>query len=243
MSISLFEHLSNELFFEICEYFDGCEIYKLFSNLNNHFQELINSLLLLLKFDSHCLTSNGQIYKQLLLNNKHQIFSFYITQNEFFLSFSIDSSFKNLESLIIIGIPEKILYSLLANLSSLPRLFSLTIDTQYTLDDFSDVYRLAFTLPKLKYIKCTAGVYTLCDLLPMATDEQFSSIEYLSINHSCTFNELCTLISYLPELHRLTFLGPNDDDDDSSIEVIQSMELSNLTYLNIDIDKIPFDNL
>jgi hypothetical protein len=77
----------------------------------------------------------------------------------------------------------------------------------------------------------------------MATDEQFSSIEYLSINHSCTFNELCTLISYLPELRRLTFLGPNDDDDDSSIEVIQSMELSNLTYLNIDIDKIPFDNL
>ena len=67
------------------------------------------------------------------------------------------------------------------------------------------------------YIKCTAGVYTLCDLLPMATDEQFSSIEYLSINHSCTFNELCTLISYLPELRRLTFSGPNDDDDSSTI--------------------------
>ena len=133
----------------------------------NHFQQLINSSFLLLKFDYPISTSNDDLYKQLLLNNKHQIYSFYLTFslkiNHFFSLLSIDSSFDHLESLIIIGIPKYILLPLLINLSSLPRFVSLTIDAERTLYDFSDVYRLAFALPKLKYMKCLAEVYGICN--------------------------------------------------------------------------------
>ncbi|CAF3483928.1 unnamed protein product, partial [Adineta steineri] len=41
--VTLFENLSNELIIEIFEYFNGYEICKSFSNLNSHFQQLINS--------------------------------------------------------------------------------------------------------------------------------------------------------------------------------------------------------
>ncbi|CAF1396806.1 unnamed protein product [Rotaria sp. Silwood1] len=248
MSITLIENLPNELFFEIFEYLDGCEIYQAFSNLNYHFQQLINSLFLLLKFNFYRLTSDNvytNTYKQLLLNNKHQILSFHIIlpleKDDFLSSFSIDSSFDHLKSLIIIDISENVLLSLLANLYSLSRLFSLTIDTQHRINDLSDVYRLIFTLPKLKYIKCSSEIYVTCDLLPMATNEQFSNIEYFIIEHPFAFNELCTLISYVPQLHHLTFSGLTDEN--ININVIKSITLSNLTRLYIEIDEIPADKL
>ncbi|CAF0833965.1 unnamed protein product [Rotaria sordida] len=248
MSITLIENLSNEFFFEIFEYLDGCEIYQAFSNLNYHFQQLINSLFLLLKFNFYRLTSDNvytNTYKQLLFNNKHQILSFHITlpleKDDFLSSFSIDSSFDHLESLIIIDISENILLSLLANLYSLSRLFSLTIDTQHRINDLSDIYRLIFTLPKLKYIKCSSEIYVTCDLLSMATNEQFSNIEYFIIEHPFAFKELCTLISYVPQLRHLTFSGLTDED--INIKVIKSITLSNLTRLYIQIDEISADKL
>jgi hypothetical protein len=248
MSITLIENLPNEFFLEIFEYLDGCDIYQAFSNLNYHFQQLINSSFLLFKFNLHSLSSYDvytNTYKQLLLNNKHQILSFHITlslqKDDFLSSFSIDSSFDHLESLIIIDIRAIVLLRLLANLYSLPRLFSLTIDTQHTIGDFGDVYRLIFPLPKLKYIKCSSEIYTTCDLLPMATNEQFSNIKYFTIDHTLVLNELYNLISYVPQLRHLKFSGLTDDD--VNIEVIKSITLSNLTHLYINIDKISFDKL
>ncbi len=41
--IDLGENLSNELFYEIFDYLDGYDIYKSFSNLNSHFNNLLNS--------------------------------------------------------------------------------------------------------------------------------------------------------------------------------------------------------
>jgi hypothetical protein len=105
MSITTIENLSNEFFYEIFEYLDGCEIFQAFSNLNCRFQQLINSSSVLLKINFDCSTTNElrmNIYKQLLNENKHQILSFRmksLRQNsEFLSSFSIDSSFDRLES-------------------------------------------------------------------------------------------------------------------------------------------------
>ncbi|CAF4272690.1 unnamed protein product [Adineta steineri] len=36
-TITYIENLANELFHEIFDYFDGCELYNTFSNLNIHF--------------------------------------------------------------------------------------------------------------------------------------------------------------------------------------------------------------
>jgi hypothetical protein len=57
------------------------------------------------------------------------------------LSLNINSSFNHLESLVFHSIEPDILTSLLPKLVHFPRLFSLTIDTQRTLNDLTDVYR------------------------------------------------------------------------------------------------------
>ncbi|CAF0794451.1 unnamed protein product [Adineta steineri] len=194
--VILFENLSNELIIEIFEYFNGYEICKSFSNLNSHFQQLINSSFVLFKFYSNDFITDNQ----LLLNHKHQLIS--LQYDASFSSYSIDSSFNHLESLIINNISS---IKLLSNLSSLPRLYSLTIDTQSRFDDLTQLYQLVFTLPKLKYFKCISEIRTLCYLSSKINDKQLSNLEYLYCDHTCTINELSTIIPYLPKLRSLSF--------------------------------------
>ncbi|CAF5018528.1 unnamed protein product [Rotaria sp. Silwood1] len=172
-----------------------------------------------------------KIFEQLLLINKHQIYSLHlwILQNEhFFSSFPIDSSLDHLESLALTRIKLTTLSSLLSNLTYLPRLFSLTIDAWRTLKDLSDVYRLIFTLPKLKYIKCIAEDLKRSISLPFALKNQTSTIEHLVIDHSCTFKELSTILSYTPQLRHLYFSHLNDSYPIIQITILP-MILSNLS--------------
>ncbi|CAF5022691.1 unnamed protein product [Rotaria sp. Silwood1] len=117
--ITSIENLSTEIFYEIFDYLDGYEIYQAFSNLNHHFQQIINSSSLLLKFkiDSPSDQSFMNIYKQLTLINKRQILSFNIEltykSSELFTSYFIDSSLDHLESLVLIEFETTILISLL----------------------------------------------------------------------------------------------------------------------------------
>jgi len=77
ISITDFENLPQEFFYEIFDYLDGCDIYKAFSNLNHRFQQLLNSSSLLFKIKFHSLSNKlyKNFYKQILALNKHQIFS------------------------------------------------------------------------------------------------------------------------------------------------------------------------
>jgi hypothetical protein len=149
MSINSIENLSNEFFYEIFEYLDGCEIYYSFSNLNFRFQKLINSssLLLKLKFDdspSNKIFLNN--YQQIFLHNQNQIFSIHLWTlediNQIISSLIIDSSFNCLESLVFYSIEPTIFMSFLPKLTSLPRLFSLTIDSCTYQKDLGDIYQI-----------------------------------------------------------------------------------------------------
>ncbi|CAF3657542.1 unnamed protein product [Rotaria sp. Silwood1] len=217
MSKTSIESLSNELFNEIFDYLDGSDIYQAFSNLNHRFQYFLNSSSFPLKItvNSSSYKSYTNTHQQLLFNTKHRVISLHLIlplqNNEFFLSYSIDSSFNRLESLVLFKISPSILLLLLTNLTCLPRLFSLTIDTQRTFDDLTEVYRLIFVLPKLKYMKCSARGTVLSMSLPIAKKERLTNIEYLVINHSCTFNQVSTIISYTPELYHLNLMKSYDN--------------------------------
>jgi hypothetical protein len=101
--INLIENLSNEFFYEIFDYLNGYEIYQSFSNLNYRFQQLLNSSSLLFKIKLDHSTSEEIFMKQIILLNRHQIFSFHISLTlhikQWFSSFTFDSSFYRLESL------------------------------------------------------------------------------------------------------------------------------------------------
>ncbi|CAF2867417.1 unnamed protein product [Rotaria sp. Silwood2] len=106
--ITSIENLSNEFFYEIFDYLDGCEIYQTFSNLNHRFQQLLNSSSLRFKINFHHSTSIEIFmnnYKQIILLNKDQIFSIHLSlsthNNQIISSLNIDSSFNRLESRVL----------------------------------------------------------------------------------------------------------------------------------------------
>ncbi|CAF4202579.1 unnamed protein product, partial [Rotaria sordida] len=237
MPVTLIENLSNEFFYEIFDYLHGIDIYNSFSNLNYRFQQLLNSSSLLFKIKVHTQSneSSMNIYKQIILLNKHQIFSIdlYIPlQNKHFFSlFSIDSSLDHLESLTLSQLDSNVLSSVIFNLSSLPRLFSLTINKFNSSKDLTDTYRIVLALPVLKYYKFSAENLDLSISFPISNNKQFSTIKYLVIDHFCTASQLHAILSYTPQLERLNYMDLVGND--INIGIILPITLSNLTHVSI----------
>jgi len=73
----------------------------------------------------------------------------------------------------------------------------------------------------------------------MPTNKQLSTIEYLAIYHSCTFNELFTILPYTPQLRRLNLLDRIEIG--TSIRTLLPITLSNLTDISMDMDHVKFD--
>ncbi|CAF4019592.1 unnamed protein product [Rotaria sp. Silwood1] len=195
-SINSIEQLSNEMFYEIFDYLLCQDIYKAFSNLNNRFENLLfnSSYLLTIRFSSESESIFDDRYKHLINSNKYQIISLHSDNqsliNKFNILYTIDSSFNHLQSIILHEIATFQLMKLLFRLKSLPRLFSLTVFLDHCDDDLGDIYRVVFHISYLKYFKLNISDYQELNLnIPIATNEQFSSIEYLVIDHPCKVHE------------------------------------------------------
>ncbi|CAF1525585.1 unnamed protein product, partial [Rotaria sp. Silwood1] len=131
---------------------------------------------------------------------------------------------------------------MLNNLSSLPNLFSLTIETYSVKEQINDIYRLIFILPKLKYYRISSFNYYRSIILPIAINNQFSPIEHLVINHYCSLNELQSLISYTPQLRRLTL--HKTETNDLNVTILSStITLANLQSISLDLCQTTFNEL
>ncbi|CAF3939938.1 unnamed protein product [Rotaria sp. Silwood2] len=245
-SITCIESLPMEFFYEVFDYLDGYAIHKAFSNLNHRFQQILNSPSLLFKIKIHHLKykeGHRNSYKKFLCRNMHKIVSIKVCLSiqidTFFLWFTIKPSLSALESLRIYDIESIRLISLLINLASLPRLFSLNIKTSNTYENLHDIYRLLFTLPTLKWCRFIFHRKNSLFSLPMAINKQQSTIEYFSIHHRCTLNELYAIISYTPQLRRLNLC--HKFEIDSNIRTILPITLSNLTNVSIHMHHEKFD--
>ncbi|CAF3685603.1 unnamed protein product [Rotaria sp. Silwood1] len=249
--INCIENLSDELFYEIFDYLDGCDIYKAFLNLNFRLQHLITSSLFLLKIKFRPKTTLEllELCGNIIFPNRHRIISFHLENkllvNDFFIYFTIDSSFNCLRSIVLKDVETSRSSLFLFYLKSLPHLLSLTMYIDPQLDcDFYNIYRMIFSFPCLKYNKlslCSCSQYKYMNIIaPRAINEKFSTIEYLVIDHRCTFYELFTIIQHTPRLHHLTckklFKSSNQLGNQNHIR------LSNLTHINIDMYEILFDD-
>ena len=246
-SITTIEHFSNEFFDEVFDYLDGCEIYQAFVNLNHRFQQLLNSPSVLFKINlAHWLSKEIliDIYKQMIILNKHQILSINsstsLSMNRFCSSFSLDSSFNRLESLVLYETQSDKFLSLLNNLSCLPCLFSLTLKIFKGLTNLTDIYKITLKLPLLKYHNVlTQSTDLLVNSLPINIDQQFSFITHLIIENHCSFNNILTIISYTPQLYRLNYTNMNSND--KNIEINSPIKLSNLKSLFVRVYNTRFD--
>ncbi|CAF1191434.1 unnamed protein product [Rotaria sordida] len=183
-------------------------------------------------------------FKQVKLMNKYQILSLDLRSglyiDEFLSIFIIDSSFNYLESITLHFMEEYFLLLLLRRFICLPRLLSLNVHADETLTDLSDVYQLGFALPILKYFKIKSEDWIVS--LPFATtNQQFSTVKYLVIDHYCTFDQLATILSYTPELCHLYF--EHQPDRDSNVEIILPITLSNLTRISLKIIRSDYDEV
>jgi hypothetical protein len=176
--------------------------------------------------------------KKLIEFNRQQILSIHLwlpnQMDKFFSSFTIDSSFNHLESIILTQLNLHVLMSVLINLSSLPRLFCLNIEIfmdNVKHFNLTDIYRIIFTLPMLKCYEISVNYTSTSFSLPIATNKQFSPIEYLILDHYCTFEELYIITSYTPQLRRLYFM--HTDKIDLNIDIFVQVPLSNLTFISI----------
>jgi hypothetical protein len=73
----------------------------------------------------------------------------------------------------------------------------------------------------------------------LAINEQYSTIEYLIINLNCTFDELLSILRRTPRLRHLTCA--NLLDSDTNVDNKESIILSDLTYLCIDICQVSYE--
>ncbi|CAF0955420.1 unnamed protein product [Rotaria sordida] len=243
IEVTCIEYLSNEIFYEIFDYLDGCDIFDIFSKLNIRFKRLILYSSLPIKI--YRSISSNQIteyhYQKFIIPHRHRIISFHIHDESYMSSsFSlhmIDASFNRLESLVLYRIQYNILILFLPDLSTLPRLFSLKIDLYDGLRNFSELYGLIFRLPLLKYNKISAFRIFSPILQPYITDE-YSPIEHLVIDHECVIHELVTILSCTPRLSHLTCKCLNSN---SSIKREIPRNISNLRYLSINVCYLQFD--
>ncbi|CAF1157609.1 unnamed protein product [Adineta steineri] len=253
-SINYIEHMSNECFFEIFDYLDGYVIYEAFSNLNSRFQQLLHSSTLLYKIKLDISTPEGifeKNYSQIIGRHQPQILSIHLLmKNAMFPAtslFIVISQCMHLESLVLYNIRAHLLHSLLKNLTKLPCLFLLKVNTHnsFTLQEISDTYQFTFALPKLKYFEFDTDTYDTTNLilpLSIATHQQFSHITCFCIGQSCSYKELFPIISYTPELYRLK-LSYAVYDDEPDIENVLKISLKNLKYLSFERFEMEFNEL
>ncbi len=238
------EDLSNELFYEIFEYLNGCEIYNAFSNLNIRFQNLLtfSSQPLKIHVNSNSKSMIQHYSQQIIIPNKNRIISLRFSNMSIwkYLKLSpIDSSLNCLESIVLNGINSNGVFSCFHRLMSLPRLFSLTLQIDGDLPEVQAVYQFLYNLSVLKYCKISSKSVTKdrwsCS---SAKDRYINSIEHLVIDHDCTIDELFNILSYTP---RLCYLNCK------SVRILYPLRrnvlinLCNLRYISINNFDVDFD--
>jgi hypothetical protein len=234
--------LSNEIFYEIFEFLDFCDIYEGFFNLNHRFQSLLINLTLpiRIKLSSISKSTFEHYYTEIIIPYQDQIESLHLT-NPFiteilFSSNSIKLELVRLERLILDKITSDYLEELLNHLITFPCLSSLVIICGDFVSNSSNLYRQIFRLITLKYCNLSwksRGGSRL--LLPFASTE-LSPIEHLILKTECQVNDLNAILSYLPQLHRLSVscFASSTDRKMRSCSTISNC----LTHASLDLERV-----
>ena len=203
------EDLSNELFVEIFDYLDGCDILDAFSNLNYRLEMLLHHPTFLYRINRFSTRERTfQRYcKRYFLPYRHQILSIHLFDQVLIRSFltfcSLDRSFDHLQSLVLIAIQPEQLICLLNKSIDLPRLIRLNIRLIGTLGHLDRLYQLMFDVSTLKSLKVSIAMEDKQIKTPIETEISISGLEILNIDHDCSIDQFNRITSSTPQLRRL----------------------------------------
>ncbi|CAF0948624.1 unnamed protein product [Adineta ricciae] len=217
--ITHIEHLSNELFLEIFDYLEGCDIHHSFFHLNSRFQQLLTcpTLLYKIQLPTNIISNIELCYKTFVIPHQHHILSLRIenlTLINNFIKYCIpNSSFDSLQSITLGELLVERIPVILSFLKSLPNLLSLTIRCgRRWYIYFHDLYRTIFSLPRLRSYEISLCKYRwnydpdydTKISLSIVEDERVSTVEYLVIRYACSLDELISILRHTPRLRHLT---------------------------------------
>lgn len=202
-SITHFEDLSNELVYEIFECLDGYHLYEIFFDLNQRFRNLCfySSFPIHTNISSLSKSTFQNYYTRFIQPNNYRITSIHLSEPFTIEFFSSLTQYSQLQSLILPTIESQCLQNLLIGLTSLSNLSSLAISIDYS-SNKTEIYNLIFQLPVLKSCKISLTELHFV-FLPVSTNSS-SPIEYLNINGKFSHSQIHALLSYVPNLRRLS---------------------------------------
>ncbi|CAF1430766.1 unnamed protein product [Adineta ricciae] len=142
------------------------------------------------------------------------------------------------KTLILDNIDAKYIENILRDIASLSSLSSLVIITCDSVKDVNHDLLQIFRLRALKYCKLSlhSSFHHTSEDLPMATGD-FSRIEQLVIKHNISFNEMQRLLSYVPQLRRLSL---HNLSASGTKEWERPVSLINLTHLYAQLSCVKF---
>ena len=240
------EDLSNEIFYEIFDFLHHFHIYQAFYDLNTRFRDLLIHSHLPIKIDLLSLSeSTWKRYNTDIIEcNLHRISAFCISDSSMYdLALSPLCKilpFNRLECLILNNIESKCLENLLDHFSSLSSLSTLVITTTGYDSNKAKIYREIFRLRALKYCKLSLSTWRTSESLPISVDE-YSPIEHLTITNSVYLHELDGLLSYVPQVRRLSL---NLSTDNRRPRTQRCLDIcQHLTYISVRLGALIFDRL
>ena len=240
------EDLSNELIYEIFEFLDYFHVYEAFFNLNSRFRNLLTNSNLPIKIDLSSLSKSDlkRYNEDIIETNMDRISTFRIS-DPFMYGFALSSlgkilEFGRIEILILNNIESECLEPLLKQLPSLPILSSLVIISSDHVPSKNSIYHQIFRLPALKYCKLSLLARTSTESLATSINE-YSPIEHLIIKNSINPYELDDLLSYVPQLRRLSFHLQHTIWRTRT--QVCPLVLNQLTHVDLQLESIKFDVL
>ena len=237
-----FEHLANEILYEIFEYLDLYSLYDGFSKLNQRFYNLIFHSQFPIDVNIASISKGNfqHFYTDVLQPNIHRIKSLcisnFFTADILLSTPSHVAKYLQLETLILDNLPKGYLNNL-RYLNVLPRLFSLVVLSHNDINDQTKIYDQIFQLPVLKY--CQVSLQQ--DYLVTSSSfvfNRYSPIKQLVIKNSINLNLLYNILSSLPQLRRLSvdiLLDSTETKDPKS-----SIDLNHLTHVSFESCSITF---
>ncbi|CAF1586584.1 unnamed protein product, partial [Adineta steineri] len=242
-SITTFEDLSNELLYEIFDYLIDYHAFQAFCYLNNRFQNLFLHSNFPIKINIREISKSEFEYylKHIIKPCTKRIKLFRVSNpciDPCLLLFPLMKHLTQLTTLILNKIEANYIEPIVNHLSSLPVLSSLTMISINKLIKKNNIYYKLFRLSKLKYCQISIGLLQCPKSLLAATNE-FSAIEYLIINNGISIDPLIIILSYVPQLRRLSIHYLTESKYNRIKK--DSINLNYLTNVSIRLLCVPFN--
>lgn len=245
--ITCFEDFSNELFYEIFDYLGPHHIYDGFFNLNTRFQNLLLYVNIPIKtnnISSSTKSTFHNYYTDFIVPMQHRMKKLHVSDPftiEYMFPITGDISiYSQLQTLSLENIEPKYLVNLLNRLITLPNLSSLTVHADSNTDKIS-IYNQIFQLPMLKYCELSFEEVSSLASLPISTNPS-SPIEELIIQDHYSLNEVDAILSYLPQLRRLSIITRYGISN-LQRPIIIFILLNNLTQICFTLDRLQSDDM